>query len=93
MSISESEEERPGVADLPGTYNRFFIKGKGGPAAALHSTSMYYKVIKFSYWVAISRIILEMKGIMDQPNDVAWAFSGHDTPNFFSINALFPLFD
>ena len=49
MSISESEEERPGVADLPGTYNRFFIKGKGGPAAALHSTSMYYKVIKFSY--------------------------------------------
>ena len=44
-----SEEERPGVADLPGTYNRFFIEGKGGPAAALWPTGTYYKVINFSY--------------------------------------------
>ena len=54
---------------------------------------MYYEVIKFSYLVAISRIILEIKGNMDQPNDLAWVFSGHDPPNFFSINALFPLLD
>jgi hypothetical protein len=26
-----------------------FVKGKGGPAAALHSTGMYYKVIRFSH--------------------------------------------
>jgi hypothetical protein len=26
-----------------------FVKGKGGPAAALHSIGMYYKVISFSH--------------------------------------------
>jgi hypothetical protein len=33
-SSVQSEEERPGMADSPGHYNRF-LSGKGGPAAAL----------------------------------------------------------
>ena len=57
-----SEEERPGVADLPGTYNRFLSKVKEDrPAVSLLSNDRYYKVINFLLIVAIDQIIPDIK--------------------------------
>jgi hypothetical protein len=67
-----SEEERPGVADLPGTYNRFLSKVKEGrPAVSLLLNDIYYKVINFLLIVAIGQTIQYIKEIDSPTKDDA----------------------